>query len=70
MNTMNTKYSIHWIGGEENRNYHSRESALASMREAGFVVDNGDEDCLVWGTERESIDDDGSKAVGRLVMRY
>jgi len=70
MNTMNTKYSIRWVGEDESQNYHSRESALASMREAGFVVDNGDEDCLVWETEQESVHDDGARAVGRLVMRY
>ena len=70
---MNTKYGISWIGNieweDENRNDHTRESALSSMREAGYVIDNGDDDCLVWETERESIDDDGANAIGRLVTR-
>lgn len=71
---MKTKYGIRWLGNieweDEKGNDHTRDSAIASMAEAGFLVDNGDEDCLVWETERESIGDDGSEAVGRLVALH
>lgn len=65
------KYGIQWNAGGCGHHadyFDDRESALASMNEAGFVNDNGNGDCLVWESERESVNDDGANAIGRLFI--
>lgn len=65
---MNT-YGIHWAHGNADY-FDTREEALENMAEAGFIVDNGDADCLVWESEEDSENDDGSNAIGRLFVAY
>ena len=68
MTNNNTEYGIKWVSNIDWG--HTRESAIASMTGSGYyLLDNGDDDCMVWQSEDQATDDDGSKAVGRLVWR-